>query len=449
MKRMREPGDHCSDISADDVFALPFAILVIIAILAAIVVGLWALCTAGSNKTIAAQNVLAVEFNAKPLDERKIIAEWIGDEDIDPETYLMAEKQPEPLFLLVQIHGLEGLKRIWPVYLLGILAGLSFATFVAYWHEKYREFYLCSLPFGRVYGWVLFFCMFMGWPFLLGSFICMRVQRSEFYNEQSAKRQEARRKWRELARKEKAVVKKLAEQELTEAARAMTRPRYPELAHQALVNYIMHGQAKAYAARVEEAETEVEVAQDELQKAGESVQTAQRKLGDARAKLKQAEATCLTKMSRERAEADWIAIKEARGVSSIKYNRRKKRLEIIIKVRVPYEGELYDFGDYRLLIDGSKKCDCKEIRSGVKLNHSSTVPHYHVGANRFCFGSSLSTIEDYLGCGRYVEAITLIVECMHSVNGDYDAKYIPDCFRKVSVVEKAKRGILRRNKFKF
>ena len=83
------------------------------------------------------------------------------------------------------------------------------------------------------------------------------------------------------------------------------------------------------------------------------------------------------------------------------------------------------------------------------MDYTSRAPLYHIHNNNFCFGDSLSTISDYLRDGRYVEAITLMIECMHSTNNDYDAAQIPNCFRKISTVEKAERKILLCNKLRF
>ncbi len=444
MKTIRQKGDSYYDIEADEVFPYPIATIIVVVVLCAVVIGLNALITAADNASALTHNERAAEFNVLSLEERQMIAAWTEDDDIDPETYLMAEKDADvPLFLLTQIHGRGNVVRMIPVYLGALVLIFSLCVFVRYWYCKGSAYYLCSLPFGEPYGWVLFCCMFVGWPFLLISFVCLRVQQTEFFRERQKKRQAAH----EARKREKEAVRQLAEEELAEAARRLTRPAFPERAHQALVTYIVDGQPKAHAARIQEATQRVEDAKSQLQKAGENVRVAQQKLGYARAGLEQLEATYSETHSHKKAESDWEAIKNARGVSSIVYNKMRKRLEILIKVRVPYDGELYDFGDYCFYIDGSAKCVCKEVRSGLKLNHSTTAPQYHIHGNLFCFGDSLSTINQYLRDGRYAEAVTLVVECMHSVNDSYTEREIPNCFRKVSVVEKAKQRILRRNKF--
>lgn len=446
MKTIRQKGDSYYDIEADEVFPYPIATIIVVVVLCAVIVGLYALNTASNNTSALAHNERATEFNALSLEERQAIATWTEDDDIDPETYLMTEKDADvPLFLLTQVHGRGNVVRMIPAYLGALVLIFSLCVFVRYWYCKQSRYYLCSLPFGEPYGWVLFGCMFVGWPVLLISFVCLRVQQTEFFRERQKERQAAR----EARKREEEAVRRLAEEELVEAARRLTRPAFPERAHQALVAYIVDGQPKAHAARIQEATQRVEDAKSQLQKAGESVRAAQQKLGYARADLEQFEAIHSEKHSRKKAESDWEAIKNARGVSSIVYNKMRNRLEITIKVRVPYEGDLYDFGDYVLYIDGSSDCTCREIRSGVKLNHDNTSPLYHLSGKRFCFGNSLSTIERFLADGRYAEAVTLVVECMHSVNDKWDAERIPGCFRKVSVVDRAKRKILLSNKIKF
>lgn len=448
MKRIRPKGALYRDLDADDIFIIPGLIMLVIAVLVIFFSLVWAADAYSSNKKIPERNERVASFNSLPLKERQLIAEWTENEDIDSETYLMNEYHHESPFILRAMHGDDYVKAI-PFYILALAAIFSVCTFGSYWYHKNNVYYLCALPYHKPYGWLLFFCIFMGWPFMLGSFICMRVQCSSYFQEQRRKRQQARERKRQANAKEKQAVQKLAEQELTEIARSLTEPKFPERAHRTFVNYIMNGQPDAYKSRLSEARRGIIAAEDELQKSGEHVRTAQRQLGEARAKLAKVEETQAMQMGRAKAEADWEAIKNARGVSKIVFNRKRRRLEITIKVRVPYRGELYDFGDYCLYIDGSNNCRCKEVRSGLKLNHTSTEPQYHIRGNHFCFGSSLSTIENYLAAGRYAEAITLVVECLHSVNDKYAAEQIPNCFRKVSAVEKAKRRTLRRNKLKF
>lgn len=448
MKSIRGKNESYYDLDAEDLFAPPVAVAIVVAVIVALIVGLYALEASGYNRSVPVHNERAATYNELSLEERQVIAGWTSDSSIDPETFTMSEWATKPQFILKAAHGDEYTNFI-PLYVLGFLAIFSVVTFGRYLYQKDSDYYLCSLPYGKPYGWILFFCMFIGWPFMLISFICMRVQCSKLYQERRRKRQEARRQRRAANQQEQAEVKRLAEDELVEAAKQLTRSPFPERAHYAFVAYAMNGQPKAYQSRLRENERRLQNAKEQLREAGEGVSQAQREIGSLQAQRAQIEATYAQKTNRKSAEADWQAIKDARGVAAIVYNRRRKRLEVLIKVRVPYEGELYDFGDYRLYIDGGSSCVCKEVRSGLKLNHTSTMPQYHIHGNHFCFGGNLSTIEEYLKDGRYAEAITLVVECLHSVNDEETARRIPNCFRKVSVIEKAKRRILRGNRFRF
>ena len=149
-----------------------------------------------------------------------------------------------------------------------------------------------------------------------------------------------------------------------------------------------------------------------------------------------------------RAEEEWNAIREMRGVMglSVKKERgeKSKKLMIYVRVQVPYDGELYDFGDYQIrLLGNSSRCIC--VRSGIRKDATSRAPAYSSGVgDSFCFGSRRDEIDSYMWRGRYVEAITLMIDCLHSVNGaDVEAK-IPYCFRKVSRVKRAKARIKRK-----
>lgn len=448
MRYLRKKGRNYNDISPDEVFVPTIGVALCIVVIGLLFCGIYAISAASHNNGMPDYNERVARFNALSEDERQLLYEWMAGDDIDEETHLMTERERMAVFLLKELHG-DHLASVIPIYILVILAILSACTFGGYWYYRDSDYYLCSLPYDRPYGWVLFFCMFMGWPIMLGSFIRYLVQHSDHYQEWRRKRREAREKKRQAKKQEKAAVEQLAYDELAEVARGLTKPKFPERAHQAFVGYITSGQSESYKSVLQESAQKLADAERELQRAGERVRAAQRAVGEARAYHATISEADHARTDRARAEADWEAIKNARGISQIIYNRKRKRLEILIKVRVPYEGELYDFGDYCLYIDGGKRCNCREVRSGVKLDRTSTAPLYHIHGKDFCFGSNLDTIEGYLGSGRYVEAITLIVECMHSVNNKYDAADIPNCFRKVSVVDKAKRRILRRNKLKF
>lgn len=444
MKQIRTKDTRYDGIDASTILPLPMTLAIVVAIIFAAAIGFYALNSSEVNSGIFKFNKCADKFDALPLAERISIANWLADIstvsssiktiDVDPETYLAIRQEPEPLSILASL-GIRSAGAVMLSWLLATALVFSLCTFTMYCIHR-GNYYLCCLPYDRAYGRLLFLCMFTGWPAIFISFICMRVEQSSYYRQRHRIEQ-----W------EKQLVKELAEDELAEAARYLTQPRFPERAHHAFVQYVMKGQPAARKAKLLESEQEVASAKEALQLAGNKVREAQRTLNEARARNAQIVQSIQSNVSRVEAETEWEAIKNARGVSQIIYNRRRRRLEITIKVRVPYQGALYDFGDYRLYINGTSTCRCLEIRSGVKAAHTSTAPHYVVSGNQFCFGTNRDAIEGYLESGRYVEAITLVIECLHSVNGDKTAAEIPSCFRKVSTVDKAKRRILRRNKF--
>ena len=160
-----------------------------------------------------------------------------------------------------------------------------------------------------------------------------------------------------------------------------------------------------------------------------------------------------------RAEQEWEQIRQMRGVYSLSTQkagpgkgkrdskgRKLQKLLIGVRVRVEYDGELYDFGDYRIEIEGTNFRAIR-TRSGVRMNATDRSPDYNESGG-FCFGSRRYEIAEYIQKGRLLEAITLMIDSLHSVNSEEVEAAIPKCFRRVKTIEKAKRRLLRKKEEK-
>ena len=167
------------------------AIYIILFVLAfsALIVG-YSVKANNANQLVPEINEYIQRFNSLPLEERQAIVWWsdINEtfdnkhqdrsnvllENLNPETYLMSEQETQPTFYFDYVFG-EG--RGLTIFLLitgVLLALLSTKIFCDHCSAiRRRHGYLCQLPSG-VYGWVLFFSMFVGWPALLVSYINLR-----------------------------------------------------------------------------------------------------------------------------------------------------------------------------------------------------------------------------------------------------------------------------------
>lgn len=406
---------------------LIFPIVVVIGIGIAMLMVSLLIAIAENPKDIADQhNVTAAEFNALSLTERQIVFNFNSDLDIDEETYLMDFVEPE------MTVG-EWYIAYWQTVLALYALGFSILTFISYCKEKSNSYYLSDLPLSTVYGWVLFISMFAVWPILLLNWIYANI-----FSKLAAELREKRRERRERNRAERQKVQELGAEPIEELT---LEQRFSSSARQTYVRYVKHGAKKAQTDRLQKATIQVDLLKDRLNELGQSIKGVQRELGEAKADLNQIQQAELTnETTTAQALSEWESLTRMRGVTSIKVNRSGRKttgLSILVKVRVPYEGEFYDFGDYTIWLSGSEY-RCTRTRSGIKLNATSSAPNYNE-TKGFCFGDRRYEINEYMQNGRFLEAVDLMVECLHSTNNSADEAQIPNCFRKVKVVERAQR----------
>jgi len=410
----REPK-YYGDI--DEVWCMPVTLAVIILVVAGIVF-LLSCAVQTDAEDVKAYNVQVADFNTLPKSDREVFAPFC-EKTLDDD--LLLEPQELPL------SAKHMFTLAFPWFLLAEFAVCVISTFAYYWYRKGSRYHLADLPFDTIYGWGLFIVMLpIGWPFLLASRLIMWCESQP------------------TKHAEKAEVKRLAEEELTLESNLQTA-KFDEPAKYAYIRFRTQHFRDSKLQQEEQLREQIASKKTSLNEYGRRIKCLQRELGETKAALKQLEET---EPSREatkiEAQSEWQQILEMRGVAKLTTSKRKAKsrdrfLRILIKVRVPYKNELYDFGDYEVTFF-EDHFTCREVRSGVKLNHTNTTPTYPDSTYDFCFGPRRYEIEDYARSGRIVEALTLIIDCFHSVNPGHE-EYIPGCYRKVQVIERTKRRL--------
>ncbi|MCL2444735.1 hypothetical protein FWD07_01265 [Candidatus Saccharibacteria bacterium] len=413
-------GDY-SDIDWKEVFGKTlWALIVYVVLFGLICFIIWAGCTRAETMEF---NEYAEAFNVLSEDEREMFAPLVRFRDS-----LSEEENLFPLRTLRDPVGTLIGRLIWLAIVIA-LPILSLVTFLAYWYEKDSRYRLANLPLSKIYGWVLLLAMFAAWPILVISGIMMLV---------------ARYGW---SKREKKAIEEQVQEELDYKQPSVSeRIKTMRSARQQYVRYRAKGRMDAWLHEKQEIQEAIDREKKHLQACGKRVQESQKRLSEYKAQMEGMGSGPISEEdTRARAAAEWDIISEMRGVSSIVSRKTQKSgqksLIIDVAVRVPYKGDLYDFGDYRISI-GNADFSCRRIRSGVRLNALSRSPDYNQSSG-FCFGGRRSAIDDYVKNGRLLEAITLIIDSLHSVNEGVEVD-IPHCFRKISTIERARRKIWRK-----
>ncbi len=205
----------------------------------------------------------------------------------------------------------------------------------------------------------------------------------------------------------------------------------------AYIHYVVSGRERARQARIAEINASIFDVEVELKRRANGIREDQQRKSRLLAERKQLENAETSKQAHDRALREWATIREMRGVASLR--AEKRCLAIKVDVRVPYDGELYDFGDYLIKLYPND-FSCKRLRSGKRLDATSNAPDYNESSG-FCFGERRSLIQKYVEKAQYLEALTLMIDSLHSVNGPDVERKIPNCFRKAKELERAKRRL--------
>lgn len=419
MEMYRRNG-YVKDIETDEVFIKPLCYVAAIFIIMAFFLLLgWPILT-DDQKSIAAFNEYAEAFNALGEHDREVAAPFLKYElPEDSTTFTLREKD--------EISYWGHVARVWYI-LLGILyVTYSIGVFIEYLKSKTWRYHMADLPLSSWIGRLLLVALIPFYPVLVVSLIIMMIKVIRLkFAEKKALREEIQR---EIDKEQPSPI---------------LIGRANEKAEATYVKYVVGGSRQARESHLKELEEQKTDVENRLANYGRSLREAQKRKSEILAELKKYELVEQESVTRERAINEWNAIRHMRGVSRVYARKRRKKVKglvIQVDVRVPYKNKLYDFGDYEIRIDG-REYSCTRVRSGVRMDASSTAPDYNEPSG-FCFGSRRRTIADYVCNGRYLEAISLMIDSLHSVNdAEVEAK-IPYCFREVEVEERVRRKLLK------
>lgn len=396
-----------------------FAVIALAVVLIG-VIGVFALSKLSEGNS----NELAEHFNALSQPERALLAEWNGYE-VD-EAYLMSSKT----VCFGEYIGIFTNRGVQ----IGFLVIVSLLTFWFYSDTRKEEnFFLADLPERGVRGIILLILFWAGCPFLLGSLVQMKRWEAEAIDKQQEELATSRIEEGDDEMDVMPQPEGLVTNEngcVTYEDRSIDRTHFAEDSYAQFEKYCQIDTQEAYKEWLCEMKTHICDTESKLRKAGERVKALQKELKKARADLEGLKAGGpSTVKSLETIRADWEAIKKMRGVVDIYYDDYE--LKIAVEVRVPYSGEIYDFGDYIIAITNDNNITCYRNRSGIRSDWTDSYPDYCYDDGTFCLGDREYVIKEYLKQHRLREAVILTIDCLHSVNNDEDAEDIPNCFRKV------------------
>ena len=367
-------------------------------------------------------NQYANAYNELSAEERTVVRQFMSHEDmIDEETGLL------PLADCSKAYVRDYVYRYRYIIIDLLLIVYSVAVFAMYIKIKEKHYYFADLPLKNPYCLFLLLSIFLFWPFFIYGRIKIYLQS------------------RPAMSAEKQAIYEQAKRALLEEA----KPKIGEIANvraeKAYVDYILRGREASRASLINDVDEKLEQINRSLRYFANEVREYQKQKSALMAEKKRLEHSFEpTDQCRERARREWSVIREMRGVTGLYVEKMGKRKCLVIKVdvRVPYKGELYDFGDYKIkLYPDSFKCE--RTRSGVRIDATSKRPDYNESSG-FCFGNRRSLINEYIKNARYLEALTLMIDSLHSVNGVDVEQEIPCCFRKVKAFERAKRRLRRK-----
>lgn len=472
MANLRETLKDHSDIGPPKGYFKLMGIIMAVAVgIALLLTAISAFAAWSDNKTVIPQKNAKIEaFNALPQESREAIIKWEHIADYDPETYLrpLLEERRVSVWIIDYADS----------FIMGIVLGFSVITFLLYFLCVFRSFYLCDVP-RTWYGRLLFWLMFVGWPFLAISWVRMHIKEGENLRARR-ERWKAEAQTRAIAMEHDETL--VEEQEQGKAAEPIASEEEPDADEQtddavavrpvvdaqsedeAKANYlaaVMADRAKKRQLNIVSAQSRVRATEEDLNRLNDELQTAmsrvnnlqmalrseQKRLGERRAEVQKFEEVPPPDMTvlQRQVDAEWEIMRQMQGVYYVGHevcddqgepvedpNSEDACTNLVVRIRVciPYDEEIYDMGDYEfcLAYDGYS---CKRLRAGLRDDTQDCEADYYDGLSHdFCFGDRTTEIRAYLGEGHFVEALTLIIDGLHYVNVA-DQDLIPECFRAI------------------
>lgn len=164
----------------------------------------------------------------------------------------------------------------------------------------------------------------------------------------------------------------------------------------------------------------------------QELKDAQKRRGKLQAEMVKIEALDLEKLepiSDEAIDKEFARIMALPGVRGIR--PLEKGFRLLVDASIKYNGAVYDLGSWELDLEPGSRVKAVNIRSGSKPSWSGSYPPYLLSSGRFCFGGRDKEVGDHLDYGQLLEAASLAVECLNSVN-EGDKEKIPTALQLIS-----------------
>ena len=186
-----------------------------------------------------------------------------------------------------------------------------------------------------------------------------------------------------------------------------------------------------------ELERQVGGYQADLRQYSDAVRERQGRLNRVQAQLRERKAAL--ESATPASEVDFRAQAETLlnlpGVKRLHWDTWNSRRWLTIECRslVEHDGHLYDFGDSAISI----RPDTGEYRVSLSrsgsLRDDGTQPYHGQGPHGgFCFGGREDAIYNFMNAGNWLEAVSLMVESLRSLDGDSNSEVnVPQELRRV------------------
>ncbi|MEE0888508.1 MAG: hypothetical protein U0L97_04880 [Candidatus Saccharimonadaceae bacterium] len=397
MEKTLRPNYSTGDIKASLKAALVSAIVIAVA-LGSIVLFSYAGWQNSFNEYENYTDFITVANEKLDADQRAEIVQVtseVSEDDLGEDGLFIEHEKPRMFSDMV--------REAWVALIIIYLCTCSMATSICYAVGHNKDYYLADLPLKSVWGWYLLISNFVTWPVVFVS-------------------------WLSLLRFKKTGVEK-------KRKRLKPLPSVKSIFDEsAFVKF--YYDMLPIGRRVEDAEDDMHRSESEVERYATLLKKAQGKLGEDKAKLNelrsQQEFISSSKQVKDQVVNDFAQIKEMYGVQRIYV--RKECLFIRVRADYTYKNILYDLGDYEIKIEANGSFSAKMVRSNIEGGDGYSA----YGTRDFCFGDKKYEICDYIGQGRLIEAIELMIECLNYINESdrytlptkYEAVYMPKIKKK-------------------
>lgn len=377
-----------------------------------------------SYETTITENQEADILNGLEAPEREFLARQFILE-IDEESGLVAKEEVGDLDKTISIICF--ITKI--VYL---VLGLTIPSIVAsyiYNDKKDVHYYYADFPFRGLKKCIFLMLIWASFPVIIIDHFKMKkdlLEKERYEKEAAAAKQRLAEECKPYLQKGEQkmseeecsnyALEQLIRRELTKNMQKPSDDEYKAYCHGRLIA-IEYQQDRSLI----ETEESCKALENKLGRYGEEIQNIQKELGENRArikKLKQQTKTIATPSDAE-LKHDWEELATMRGVTKIRVYEDKNKdgtcvlIKIDVCARIPYQGLIYDLGDYEISI--ALRNRFTPVFRAIQTRGSR---HYQ-SAGEFCFGNKYD-ITNYLQEGNIVAAVALMIDKIHYVNpGDH------------------------------